>query len=181
MIDHIVHFISAHAFWAGPLVFIVAFVEALAVVGSFVPGSTILVAVGTSAGAAHIAVTPLVVWAAVGAFAGDALSYAMGRRHGSRILAMRPFAFKPEWSRRAQDMLQRRGDLAIFGGRLFPPVRALMPLLAGMSRLSPWRFVAADGLACAVWATLHLEFGDLIGHALEPGGFLHVWFHQLFG
>ncbi len=181
MIDHIVHFITAHAFWAGPLVFAVAFIEGLAVVGSFVPGSTMLVAIGTSAGAAQIGVTPLVIWAAIGAFAGDALSYALGMRHGSRIIAMRPFAYKPEWSRRAQEMLQRRGDLAIFGGRLFPPVRALMPLLAGMSRLPPWRFLLADGLACAAWATLHLAFGDLIGHALEPGGVLHDWIHQLFG
>ena len=104
---------TAHAFWAGPLLALLAFAEGLAVVGSFVPGSIILFTIGTSAGAAHLNVTSMVVWATVGAWLGDTLSYWLGKRHGSRMLAMRPFAYKPQWTERARSLLERRGDIAV--------------------------------------------------------------------
>jgi membrane protein DedA with SNARE-associated domain len=173
VIHQIVQFVTANGFWAGPLVALIAFTEGLAVVGSFVPGSVILFAVGTSAGAAHLAVVPMIAWGTVGATVGDSLSYALGVRHGSRMLAMRPFAYKPTWTQRARDLLQRRGDLAVFGGRLFPPLRALMPLMAGMSELSALRFVIADLLAALIWAGVHLGSGAWLGHSLLGGGWLH--------
>jgi membrane protein DedA with SNARE-associated domain len=172
VIHQFVQFITAHGFWAGPLVASVAFAEGLAVVGSFVPGSVILFAVGTSAGAAHLAVLPMIAWATIGAASGDTVSYKLGVRHGSRVLAMRPFAYKPLWTQRARDLLQRRGDMAVFGGRLFPPLRALMPLLAGMSELSAARFVIADLLAALVWAGAHLASGAILGHSLMHPGML---------
>nr|WP_240922562.1 DedA family protein [Oleiagrimonas sp. C23AA] len=169
---------TAHAFWAGPLLALVAFAEGLAVVGSFVPGSIILFTIGTSAGAAHLNVTSMVVWATAGAWIGDTLSYWLGKRHGSRMLAMRPFAYKPQWTERARSLLERRGDIAVIVGRWVPPLRALIPLLAGMSRLGLVRFVLADFFACAVWAAAHLVSGALLGHSMTNGGVLQtLWDH----
>ena len=179
MIHAIVQFITAHAHWAGPLVGLVALTEAIAVAGSFVPGSTILVAVGAAAGAARLSVWPLVAWAVVGAVAGDTLSYGLGLRHGSRLLAMRPFAYRPQWTERARALLARRGDLAVFAGRLLPPLRALMPLLAGMARLPLLRFLLAALLAAVVWAVVHLASGAVIGHWLFHGGNWHDLWHTI--
>lgn len=179
MIDQLIHFITAHVFWAGPLLALVAFTEGLAVVGSFVPGSVILFAIGTSAGAAHLDVTAMIVWATIGATAGDTCSYVLGKRHGSRMLAMRPFAYKPEWTERARSMLERRGDIAVIIGRWFPPLRALVPLLAGMARLGATRFVLADFFACAVWAAAHLLAGALLGHSITDGGLLQTLWARL--
>ena len=179
MIHSIGQFIIAHAFWAGPLVALVAMVEAVAVIGSFVPGSTILVIVGTGAGAAHLPIGPLIVWAVAGAVIGDTLSYGLGLRHGSRLLAMRPFAYRPQWTARARALLARRGDLAVFAGRLLPPLRALMPLLAGMSELSLARFLIADVAAALVWAVVHLASGALVGAFLVHGGNLHDLWHAI--
>ncbi len=156
MIHEFVYFVTIHAVWAGPILGLVALIEALAVVGSFVPGSTILVAVGTAFGALHLSVLPLLPWAVIGAMLGDSSSFAMGRMHGSRILAMRPFHYRPNWTARGRDLLQQRGALAVIAGRLLPPLRALMPLLTGMSELSTTRFLLADFIASILWASLHL-------------------------
>lgn len=166
LIEQLARFILAWGFLAAPLVGVIAFAEGIAVVGSFVPGSTLLVALATSAGSDKVSVWAMIAFASLGALAGDALSYALGRRHGSRMLAMRPFAFRPEWTRRATELLERRGDVAVFIGRQTPPLRALMPLLAGMSRLPPTRFLVADGIASVFWAALHLGLGALLGHWL---------------
>uniref|UniRef100_UPI0026299A53 DedA family protein n=1 Tax=Oleiagrimonas sp. TaxID=2010330 RepID=UPI0026299A53 len=59
-----------------------------------------------------------------------------------------------------------RGDVAVFIGRLLPPLRALMPVLAGMSRLPVRRFLIADFFAALFWAGVHLGLGAAIGHWL---------------
>lgn len=166
LIEQVAHFILTYGFLAAPLVGVIAFAEGIAVVGSFVPGSTLLVAIATSAGSQHVSLAWLILWASLGAVAGDLLSYWLGRRHGSRMLAMRPFAYRPEWTARATDLLARRGDVAVFVGRQVPPLRALMPVLAGMSELSVRRFLIADAFSAVVWAGLHLGFGAILGHWL---------------
>lgn len=166
LIDQLAHFILEYGYLAAPLVGVIAFAEGIAVIGSFVPGSTLLVAIATSAGSSHVSITWLIVWATLGALTGDTLSFWLGHRHGSRILAMRPFAYRPEWTRRARNLLARRGDWAVFIGRLVPPLRAVMPLLAGMSDLPRRRFLIADGLSALLWAGIHLGLGAIIGHWL---------------
>ena len=56
--------------------------------------------------------------------------------------------------------------MAVFIGRQVPPLRALMPVLAGMSGLRTRRFLASDTLSAVVWAGLHLGLGAIIGHWL---------------
>ncbi len=165
-LDHLAHIIIGYGYLAPPLVGLIAFAEGLAVVGSFVPGSTLLVAIATSAGTGHVSLGWMIAWAIVGAVAGDFISFLLGRRHGSRVLAMRPFAYRPLWTARATQLLARRGDVAVFIGRLTPPLRALMPVLAGMSGLPTRRFVFSDSLAAAVWASVHLGLGAVLGHWL---------------
>jgi undecaprenyl-diphosphatase len=164
--DHLAQVILAYGYLAAPLVGLIAFAEGIAVVGSFVPGSTLLVAIATSAGTGHVSLPWMIFWASLGAVAGDLLSFLLGRRHGARMLAMRPFHYRPEWTRRATELLARRGDVAVFVGRLTPPLRALMPVLAGMSGLRTRRFLASDTLSAVVWAGVHLGLGAIIGHWL---------------
>jgi membrane protein DedA with SNARE-associated domain len=164
LVDAIARAILAYGYLAAPLVGLIAFAEGIAVVGSFVPGSTLLVAIATCAGTGHVSLPLMIFWATLGAIAGDLLSFHLGRRHGARMLAMRPFAYRPEWTRRATELLERRGDVAVFVGRQVPPLRALMPVLAGMSGLRTRRFLASDALTSVVWAGLHLGLGAIIGH-----------------
>lgn len=166
LVDSLARTILDYGYLAAPLVGLIAFAEGIAVVGSFVPGSTLLVAIATTAGTGHVSLPWMIFWASLGAVAGDLLSFQLGRYHGARMLAMRPFAYRPEWTRRATDLLERRGDVAVFVGRQVPPLRALMPVLAGMSGLRSRRFLASDSLSALTWAGLHLGLGAVIGHWL---------------
>lgn len=174
MIQEVIHtisqFVLAHAHWAPALLALVAFAEALVLVGTFVPGSATLVAVGSAAGALHLALEPLVLGAMVGAIGGDTLSFFLGRHYGPRMLRSRRLEKHRDWIVRGEKMLARWGDLAVFAGRLLPPTRALMPALAGTSVLPFWRFLLADALAALVWATLHLGVAAFVIHALLHGG-----------
>ncbi len=172
MIAALAHFVTAHAHWAPLLLALVAFSEALLVVGTLVPGSATLVAVGAAAGALHLSLPPLVLGAMAGAVAGDTLSFFLGRHYGPRLLRSPRLEKRRRWIARGEKALSRWGDLAVFGGRLLPPTRALMPALAGTSTLPVWRFLLADVLSALVWAGLHLGAAAFLIHALVHGG----WF-----
>lgn len=178
MIGAISHFVLVHAHWAPLLLALVAFAEALVLIGTFVPGSATLVAVGSAAGALHLSLQPLVLGAMIGAIAGDTLSFFLGRHYGPRLLRSPRLEKHRAWIVRGEKMLARWGDLAVFAGRLLPPTRALMPALAGTSVLPLWRFLLADMLAALVWATLHLGVAAFIIHTLLHDGSLQGWLHH---
>ncbi len=172
MIADLAHFVVANAQWAPFLLALVAFSEALVLVGTLVPGSATLVAVGAAAGALHVPLVPLVIGAMVGAVAGDSLSFALGRHYGPPLLRSPRLHKHRLWVVRGEQALARWGDLAVFGGRLFPPTRALLPALAGTSVLPVWRFLVADMLSAFVWASLHLGVAAYAIHALHHAGWL---------
>ena len=175
MIEQLAHFVTAHAHWAPLLLALVAFAEALIVIGTLVPGSATLVAVGAAAGALHLPLLPLLLGAMAGAVAGDTLSFFLGRHYGPRLLRAPRLEKRRRWIARGEKALSRWGDLAVFGGRLLPPTRALMPALAGTSTLPVWRFLLADVLSALVWAGLHLGAAAFLIHALLHGGWFGHW------
>ena len=79
-LEFLVAFIQAHAAWAGPIAFVIAFLKALAFVSLVVPGMTILLAIGTLIGVAHIPFLPVWIGVSLGAALGDWVSYAVGWR-----------------------------------------------------------------------------------------------------
>ena len=89
-LDSTVAWIGAHPHAAGLLVFLVAFCDALAVVGIVVPALPLLFAVGALVGLGHIDGTYAVTCAALGALAGDGLSYWVGYRWGPRLREVWP-------------------------------------------------------------------------------------------
>ncbi|THD10793.1 hypothetical protein B1806_06695 [Metallibacterium scheffleri] len=177
MIHALAQFVLAHAHWAPLLLALVAFSEALVVVGTLVPGSATLVAVGAAAGALHLPLLPLLLGAMSGAVAGDTLSFFLGRHYGPRLLSSPRLDKRRVWIVRGEKALSRWGDLAVFGGRLLPPTRALIPAMAGTSVLPWWRFLIADVFAALVWAALHLGAAAFVTHALVHGGWFNTWWH----
>lgn len=167
MLHDIAAFIVMHDRWTGLFVCVIAFVEGVALLGTFIPGSAILVVVGASIGGDPHTFWPLMVLGMIGAIAGDTLSYRLGTIHGSRILARPVFAKQAVWIERTRLLLQWRGDVGVVLGRLCPPTRAVMPMLAGMCSLTLTRFLIADIFAAAIWSIAHLGGGTLLVAAID--------------
>ncbi len=142
------------------LVFLFAFAEATAVIGLVVPGTTAVAAAGSAAELGKLSYWGVVWAAALGAFAGDTVSYAMG-------VWMQHFKWVERWSwrhrekaARAEAALRRWGILAVILGRFFAPTRAFIPLLAGGARMPLPRFFLANALGAVAWAFVTVEIGE---------------------
>lgn len=159
--------ISAHPNAAGALIALIAFCDAIVVVGIVVPALPLLIAVGTLVGLGHINGPYAVVCAATGAFVGDALSYWIGRRWGPQLRQRWPFSHYPQWLDRGETMFRRHGTKSIFTARFVGAVRPFVPAIVGMLHVPFRRYALPSAAASVGWAALFLAPGWVLGASYE--------------
>ena len=165
--DSTIAWISAHPHGAGALIFLVAFCDALAVVGIVVPALPLLFAVGALVGLGHVDGPYAVACAALGAFAGDALSYWIGHRWGPTMRGHWPFRRYPQLLDRGEALFRRNGTKAILVARFVGAVRPFVPAIAGMSRMPLKRYVPTSLFAALAWAAAFLAPGWILGASYD--------------
>src|SRR4051812_15760503 len=138
--------IAAHKEWAGLVIGALAFGESLVLFGMLVPGTAVLLVVGGFTGAGGIDAWPGLIGGAVGAALGDAVSFYLGVALGRKALSRWPFSRYREAVVRTRLFFRRYGFATVFGGRFFGPIRATVPLVAGMMGMSARRFQFANVL-----------------------------------
>jgi membrane protein DedA with SNARE-associated domain len=156
----VVEFIRHHEFWAAPVVGALAFGESLAFISLLLPAWAMLVAIGALISGSGISFWPILIAAAVGAALGDWLSYWVGLKVGPTVAHLWPLSRHPELIPRGERFVKMWGALAIFIGRFFGPLRASVPLVAGIFEMPYWRFQAANFSSAFVWAAMLLTLGD---------------------
>jgi membrane protein DedA with SNARE-associated domain len=147
--------------------FITAFGESFALVSLLFPGTTVLIAAGTLMSAGTLPYGPVMVGAVIGAVLGDSVSYWIGRRFGGAIAGLWPFSRNPDLLPRGIRFFERHGGKSVFIGRFFGPIRAVIPLAAGIMRMPRGRFWVANMTSAIVWAPMLLLVGDAVGEAGE--------------
>jgi len=163
----LLNWMSANPGWAGFWVFLMAFVESLAFIGILVPGIIILFGLGALVSLGALDMWPIWVFGSVGAFFGDIVSYAVGRRYRNHLPEIWPFSRFPRMLERGRDYFNVHGPKSVVIGRFIGPLRPVIPVTAGMLGLAPRRFLLVDIPACVVWTPAYLVPGMLFGASLE--------------
>lgn len=147
---------------------VVVGVSALDAFFPVVPSETVVIAAGTIAAGGDLLIYAVVPAAALGAFAGDNVSYFLGDRIGEPA-AKRLFKGAKSRSRLrwAQRMLDRHGAAIIVAARFIPGGRTATTFSAGMLDLTWRRFAAYDAVAVSVWALYAGLVGFLGGAAFQ--------------
>ena len=166
----IVDFVQAHWYYADVAVFLLAMSEAIPVVGTVVPGSTLVIAISALATSADVNPWMLLVSAFAGAVAGDGFSYWLGWHYHREILNSWPINRYPQFVVRSERFVKQYGLASVFLARFTAIIRAFVPLIAGILRMSPSQFYAANILSALVWAPAHVFPGVLLAIALQLTG-----------
>ena len=166
-LDSTVAWISAHPVAAGGLIFLIAFCDALAVVGIVVPALPLLFAIGALVGLGHVDGPYAIVCAALGAFAGDALSYWIGHRWGSHLREHWPFRRYPQLLDRGERLFRKHGSKGIVIARFVGAVRPFVPATAGMLGMPLKRYIPASLFAAFAWAACFLAPGWIFGASYD--------------
>ena len=162
--------VSAHPYYAYSAIFLAALSEAIPLVGTVVPGSTLVVAISALAAGAGANSWLMLVAATVGAIVGDGVSFWLGQRYHREILSSWPLDRYPKVIERSNRFITRFGAASVFLARFTAVVRAFVPLIAGVLRMSPLQFYVANILSALVWAPGHVFPGVLLATALKLAG-----------
>jgi membrane protein DedA with SNARE-associated domain/membrane-associated phospholipid phosphatase len=165
--QELLNWVSAHPGWTGVLVFLVACVESLVVIGILIPGIVLLFGVGAMIGMGVIELGPIWAWGSAGALLGDLFSYAVGHRYREQLVEIWPFSRYPSMLKRGSAFFQKHGAKSVIAGRFIGPLRPVIPATAGMLGMTPGRFISVDIPACILWSPGYLLPGMLFGASLE--------------
>ena len=172
--DPLIAFVSAHPELAYLTVFLAALLEAVPVVGSVIPGSTIILALSGLIPGGELRLGWVLAVAIAGALLGDGSAFWLGHRAKREILSSWPLSNYPRLVAQSEAFFHRWGTLAVFFARFVPPIRAFVPITAGALGMPPARFFAANIPAVLLWAPAHVLPGVLAVHALhEYAGIPH--------
>jgi membrane protein DedA with SNARE-associated domain len=188
-IDPLVSFVSANAWLAYLTLFLAALLEAVPIVGSVIPGSTIILALSALVPGGELKLPWVLAAAAAGALLGDGTAFWVGHRSQREILSKWPMANYPGVIAQSEAFFNRWGALAVFFARFVPPIRAFVPITAGALGMPPMRFYAVNIPAILLWAPAHVlpgvlavsflhEYGGLPQHA---GIARHYWILAVIG
>lgn len=177
ILQSLAEFIARHSGWAGLVLGVITLLESLVLVGAFIPATALMVMAGGLIAAGVLDPVQVVLWCVAGAVIGDAVSFELGRRLGPRALRHPMFVSHRRKIARTRLFNRRYGPASIFIGRFFGPLRAFVPLVAGLLQMRRRTFQVANVLSAVVWVLAILAPGYFAARGLaelEALGEAHV-------
>ncbi len=162
---HLSHLTAACGGWTYLILFTVVFCETGLVVTPFLPGDSLLFAVGALAAKpeAGLRVEWLFVILVAAAVLGDTVNYRIGKITGQRAFTERSRWFRKEHLDRTHEFFERYGGKTIVIARFVPVVRTFAPFVAGIGSMTYARFLAYNVLGGVLWVATMLFAGYLFG------------------
>ncbi len=161
---HLEWFIQNYDIWIYALLFAIIFCETGLIVTPFLPGDSLLFAVGALAGKQLIQVeivTPLLLVAAI---LGDAVNYSIGKWMGPKVFHMESSRFfNKAHLMKAHEFYEKYGGRAIILARFVPIVRTFAPFVAGVGSMTYSKFALYNVTGALLWVGLFLGGGYYFG------------------
>lgn len=165
MLDYLVSLVSRMGHWGYLVIFTGAALESAAFVGLFVPGESLVMVTGFLAAQGLLDLDMLIWTVAIGAIVGDSIGYEMGRWLGRPALLHygRHFGLNPARINKADEFFNRHGGKSIFLGRFVGFARAIVPFLAGSSRMKYRVFLPYNVMGAGLWSSAVVLLGYFLG------------------
>ena len=162
---HLVEITQNYQTWTYLILFLIIFAETGLVVTPFLPGDSILFAIGAlivkpETNLSLMAMLFLLIFAAI---LGDFVNYEIGKHFGRRVFKSDSKIFKPSYLEKTQKFYEKYGLKTIIYARFVPIVRTFAPFVAGVANMSYRKFGQYNIIGGFLWVTLFLIGGYLFG------------------
>lgn len=164
--QHLVVLLQQYENWIYAILFLIIFCETGLVVMPFLPGDSLLFALGALAaipesGLNLMALVGLLIMAAI---LGDSFNYYTGTRFGERVYLRNYWFLRRKHIDHAQQFYLRYGGRTIIYARFVPIVRTFAPFVAGIGKMDYRRFLVFNVVGALVWVLFFLLAGYLFGN-----------------
>ncbi|HET7876327.1 MAG TPA: DedA family protein [Methylomirabilota bacterium] len=170
---HLGGIIQDYGIWTYLILFLIIFCETGLVVTPILPGDSLLFAVGTFAAIGALDLAAVLVLLSLAAVAGDTVNYAVGYRVGPRVFSKEGTRFlNREYLDRTHEFYERHGPKTIVIARFVPIIRTFAPFVAGIGRMTYWRFALYNVAGGLLWILGLVLLGYFFGNLpLVKGNF----------
>ena len=165
--DHLNALSASMGGWTYAILFAVVFCETGLIVTPFLPGDSLLFAVGALSATEGSPLNPVVLFVLllIAAILGDAVNYMIGRGLGPKVFhSERSRLLNKDHLLKAQAFYVKHGGKAIFLARFVPIVRTFAPFVAGAGKMNYFRFWMFNVSGAVVWVGLFLIGGYIFGN-----------------
>lgn len=162
---HLEDIIRDYQTWTYLILFLIIFAETGFVVTPFLPGDSLLFAMGTLIAGGN---TGLSIWVMMGllmiaAIAGNSLNYKLGTILGIRVFKEENRFLKLEYYHQSHEFFEKHGGKAIIFSRFLPIFRTIAPFVAGVAKMPFGRFTYYNVIGGVAWIGSLLLAGYFIG------------------
>jgi membrane-associated protein len=164
---HLVELITRVDLWIYPILFAVIFCETGLVVTPFLPGDSLLFALGALSAidtSGTLRAPLLMALLAAAAVLGNMVNYGIGRFIGPPAFSGRYRLLKVDYLHRTEAFFARHGGFAVLLSRFLPFFRTLVPFVAGIGRMPYARFFGYNLIGGSLWVVLFVGGGYLFGN-----------------
>lgn len=168
MLDYLkpaMNWLHFHPYVAYLITYLIAFSESIAVIGLIIPGSIILIAIGTLIGSGILQPTETIIAAILGALTGDFASYWLGFHYSKHLHHVWPFKRWPQLLAKGEAFFKKHGGKGVFIGRFIGPIRPITPIVAGIMKMPVLGFTLVDVTSAILWAIAYMLPGIVLGSA----------------
>jgi undecaprenyl-diphosphatase len=165
VLQHLLDLVARLGHWSYLIIFTAATLECAAFAGLLVPGESLVLASGFLANRGVLQLDAVMVAAALGAILGDNIGYQLGLRLGREWLLRygRRIGVTEQRLAGAEAFFARHGPKAVFVGRFVGFARALVPFVAGASRMPYRQFFVYNAVGAVLWAVGFVLLGYVLG------------------
>jgi membrane-associated protein len=151
--------------WLYVILFLIIFCETGLVVTPFLPGDSLLFAVGAlTARPDGLSFWMIVTTLSVAAIIGDSVNYWIGYFLGTKLQQRFPRLIKPEHIRKTHEFYERYGGKTIIIARFVPIIRTFAPFVAGVGKMTYSRFMLFNVSGALLWIGLLVPAGYFFGN-----------------
>mgnify|MGYP001125536834 CR=1 FL=1 len=162
---YVVSVVNQYGLWTYLILFLVIFSETGFVVTPFLPGDSLLFAVGTIAAIGELNVFGLFFLLSLAAFLGNTTNYFIGLKIGTSILKKeRTRFYKKEYLERTHNFYEKHGAITIVLARFLPIIRTFAPFVAGLGRMNFLKFWFFSLTGSVLWVGIFLFGGYFFGN-----------------
>ena len=162
---HLSSLIQSYGLWTYLILFVIIFLETGLVVTPFLPGDSLLFAAGTFAAAKALNALWLFIVLSAAAILGDTVNYWIGHFIGPRVFHQEKSRFfKKEHLDRTHRFYEKYGAETIIIARFVPIIRTFAPFVAGVGRMSYWKFISYNVIGGIGWVALFVFGGYFFGN-----------------
>jgi len=162
---HLAEIVQIYGLWTYLILFLIIFCETGLVVTPFLPGDSLLFVIGALGATGALDTQFVTILLIIAAVAGDTLNYHLGKFFGHKAFGFKDSRFfKQEYLLKTHAFYEKHGGKTIIMARFIPIIRTFAPFIAGMGKMSYWKFFSYNVIGGVVWVLIFVTGGYFFGN-----------------